>query len=62
MNEDEKIISLLKDVITALDGISSPRVVDTKNDIYNSRVQDFVEQIKEKSVQKYPEPYIKTDC
>lgn len=62
MNEDEKIISLLNGVLTALDGISEPRVVDINSDVYNSRIRDLVEQIKTKSEQKYPAPYIKTDC
>ncbi|HFW3088559.1 TPA: hypothetical protein ACIBE3_002089 [Salmonella enterica subsp. enterica serovar Reading] len=62
MNEDEKVIRLLNDVLSALDEIPHPRAVDTENDVYNSRVRELVDQIKAKSAQKYPVPYIKTDC
>ncbi|EBJ9221548.1 hypothetical protein D1W72_10170 [Salmonella enterica] len=54
MNEDEKIINLLKDTINALNSINPQRITADQESSCNATIHSLIKVLKLKADEKYP--------
>ncbi|EOD1192333.1 hypothetical protein ACFDWL_004816, partial [Salmonella enterica] len=54
MNEDEKIINLLKDTINALNNINPQRITADQESSCNATIHSLIKVLKLKADEKYP--------